>query len=60
MTTIHGALDMNHLRSLVHADAVLTGPVRPRSIRDRAHVAATLRTRRAIREAARAAAERDA
>jgi hypothetical protein len=51
---------MNHLSTLVHAEAVLTGPVRARSIRDRAHVAAALRTRRAIREAGRAAGKRAA
>ena len=46
--------------SLVRADIILTGPVRARTIRDRAHVAAMLRARRAIREVPRAAAQRDA
>ena len=52
---------MTHLHSsLVRADVILTGPVRARTVRDRSHVAAMLRTRRALREAQRAGAERDA
>jgi hypothetical protein len=47
---------MTHLHSsLVRADIILTGPVRARTIRDRAYVAAMLRARRAIREAQRSA-----
>jgi hypothetical protein len=41
--------------SLVRADVILTGPVRARTIRDRAYVAAMLRARRATREAPRSA-----
>jgi hypothetical protein len=51
---------MPHLPSLVHAELMRTGPVRARTVRDRSHVAAMLRTRRALREAQRASAERDA
>lgn len=51
---------MHYMPTLVHADHVLTGPVRPRTVRDRAHLAAMLRTRRAAREVLRAAAERGA
>jgi hypothetical protein len=36
--------------SLVRANILLTGPVRPRTMGDRRHVAAMLRARRAIRE----------
>ncbi|HMI70271.1 MAG TPA: hypothetical protein VK510_09780 [Solirubrobacteraceae bacterium] len=47
---------MTHLHaSLVRADVILTGPVRARTIRDRAYVAAMLRARRAIRETPRSA-----
>jgi hypothetical protein len=47
---------MNNLHSsLVRADVILTGPVRARTMRDRAYVAALLRARRAIREAPRSA-----
>jgi hypothetical protein len=51
---------MKYLPALVNREIILTGPVRPRTTRDRAHVAAMLRARRATREVARAAAERDA
>ena len=40
------------LTSLIDAQLVLTGPVRPRSMRERAHVARLLRNRRAARVAA--------
>jgi hypothetical protein len=40
------------LASLINAQLVLTGPVRPRSMRERAQVARTLRDRRAARIAA--------
>jgi hypothetical protein len=46
--------------SLIHAEIMLTGPVRARTVRDRAHLAAMLRTRRAVRDALRVNAERDA
>ena len=51
---------MKYLPSLVNREIILTGPVRPRTTRDRAHVAAMLRARRATREAARTAAGRAA
>jgi hypothetical protein len=51
---------MPHMSTLVHADHVLTGPVRPRTQWDRAHLAALLRRRRATREILRAGAEREA
>jgi len=50
---------MPHLPALVHADLMRTGPVRARTVRDRAHVAAMVRTRRAAREVS-ALLERDA
>jgi hypothetical protein len=51
---------MAHVPSLIHAELMRTGPVRARTVRDRAHVASMLRTRRAVRDVARATAERDA
>jgi hypothetical protein len=51
---------MPYMSTLVRADHILTGPVRPRTPRDRAHLAAMLRTRRATREVLRAGAEREA
>jgi hypothetical protein len=49
---------MPHMSTLVHADHILCGPVRPRTARDRAYLTAMLRTRRATREVLRAGAER--
>jgi hypothetical protein len=51
---------MPYMSTLVHADHVLSGPVRPRTPRDRAYLAAMLRRRRATREILRAGAEREA
>jgi hypothetical protein len=51
---------MPYMPTLVHADHLLTGPVRPRTVRDRAYLAAMLRTRRAAREVMRASAKREA
>jgi hypothetical protein len=51
---------MPNMPTLVHAEHVLTGPVRPRTPRDRAHLAALLRRRRTTREILRAGAEREA
>ena len=49
---------MPDMSTLVHADHILTGPVRPRTSRDRAHLAAMLRKRRSTREVLRAGAGR--
>jgi hypothetical protein len=51
---------MKYLPSHVNREIILTGPVRPRTIRDRPHVAAMLRARRATCEVAPTAAKRDA
>jgi hypothetical protein len=51
---------MTHIPSLIQAEIMRTGPVRARTVRDRSHLAAMLRTRRALREAQRAGAARDA
>jgi hypothetical protein len=51
---------MTHIPSLIQAEIMRTGPVRARTVRDRSHVAAMLRTRRALREAQRTGAERNA
>jgi hypothetical protein len=49
---------MPYMSTLVHDDHILCGPVRPRTARDRAYLAAMLRTRRATREVLRVGAER--
>ena len=49
---------MSYMSTLVHADHLVTGPVRPRTARDRAYLAAMLRRRRATRDVLRAGAER--
>jgi hypothetical protein len=51
---------MPYMSTLVHGDHVLTGPVRPRTPRDRGHLATLLRTRRSTREIMRAGAQRGA
>ena len=51
---------MPYMSTLVHADHVLTGPVRPRTPRDRAYLTALLRTRRSTREILRTGAQREA
>ena len=48
---------MPYMSTLVHADHILTGPVRPRTTRDRAYLAAMLRRRRATREVVRTGVE---
>jgi hypothetical protein len=49
---------MPYMSTLVHAEHIITGPVRPRTTRDRAYLAAMLRRRRATREVLRTGAER--
>ena len=49
---------MPYMPTLVHADHIVTGPVRPRTTRDRAYLAAMLRRRRATRDVLRTGAER--